>query len=105
MWLAPCFLAGFLRRNVSNFSRFRPSARTCAAIDEKCLDRGGIDPVTTQLTLPEEQDRDAVAPPHLENSGGVDVDLFDRPSKPCRERCQLVAHVIAQMAIGPNEQR
>ena len=59
----------------------------------------------TQLTFPGEQDRDAVAPPFFEDSVGVDVDLFDRPSKPCRKRCQRVAHVIAEAAIGPNEQR
>ena len=61
--------------------------------------------MTAELTFPGEQDRDAVAPPFFEDGVGIDVDFLDRPSKPCRKRCQRCAHVIAQVAIGPNEQR
>ena len=61
--------------------------------------------MTAQLTFARKQDRDAIAPPFLEDSVGIDVDFLDRPSKPRRKRCQRFAHVIAQVAIGPNEQR
>lgn len=61
--------------------------------------------MTAKLTLPGQQDRDAVAPPFFEDSVGIDVDFLDRPSKPRRKRRQRFAHVIAQVAIGPNEQR
>jgi hypothetical protein len=61
--------------------------------------------VTTELTFPDQQNRDAFAPLLFEHSVGVDVDLIDRPSKHRRKGCQRVAHVIAQVAIGPNEQR
>src|SRR6266576_1291265 len=71
---------GFLRRNSLNFSRFRTSARICATLGQKCRDHGGVDPVTTELAFPDQQDRNAFAPLLLERSVGVDVDLIDRPS-------------------------
>ena len=61
--------------------------------------------MTAELTFAGQQDRDAVAPPFFEDGVGIDVDFLDRPSKPCRNRCQRFAHVVAQVAIGPNEQR
>ena len=62
--------------------------------------------MTAELTFPGQQDRDAVAPPFFEDGVGIDVDVdfLDRPSEPRRKRCQRFAHVIAQVAIGPNEQ-
>jgi hypothetical protein len=61
--------------------------------------------MTAELAFPGKQDRDAVAPPFFEDGVGIDVDFLDRPSKPRRKRCQRFAHVIAQVAISPNEQR
>ena len=61
--------------------------------------------MTAELSFPGKQDRDAVGPPFFKDSVGIDVDFLDRPSKPRRKRCQRFAHVIAQVAIGPNEQR
>ena len=61
--------------------------------------------MAAKLTFAGKQDRNAGAPPFFEDGVGVDVDFLDRPSKPRRKRCQRFAHVIAQVAIGPNEQR
>src|SRR3984893_9266905 len=98
-----CLRAAFcwlLRRNSLNFSRFRTSARICAAIGKKGGDHGGVDPVTTELTFPDQQDRDAFAPLLFEHSIGVDVELIDPPSKSGRKGRQRVPHVIAQVAVG-----
>ena len=61
--------------------------------------------MTAELTFAGKQDRDAVAPPLFEDSVGIDVDFLDRPSKPRCKRRQRFPHVIAQVAIGPDEQR
>ena len=59
--------------------------------------------MTAKLTFADKQDRYALAPPFRQDGVGIDVDFLDRPSKPRRKRCQRLAHVIAEVAMGPNE--
>ena len=66
--------------------------------------RGAIESVVAQLALACEQDGDVLAPARLQNRVAVDVDLLDGNAGGHGERHQCRAHVVAEVAIGANEQ-